>query len=172
MARLRSAMLLAAGTWLAAASPVAGQAPVDSTRLARAIAAVVAGEVLASYRPELELLIVEPTERLEELVARELATLAPFDKPVRDSAQAVRFRVTAAPDYAWLAPELRGLPAVIVTSTACERSKHWGGGHWWLNQVLYVFKPRGEGWEVASGMTLDNADGSCRPGSRSSRQTP
>lgn len=164
MPRLQRVLMVAAAMWLVAPSPAAGQPPTDSTRLVRAIAAFVVNELLPAYRSELEVLIVEPTERLEGMVARELATLPPFRRPVRDSAQAVRIRVSASPEYPWLPAGLRGLPAVLVTTTACKRSEDWGGGHGWRSQELYVFKPAGEGWEVAGGMTIDNADGSCRPG--------
>jgi hypothetical protein len=158
------AFALAAGLLAASAVGASAQAPVDSAGIARGIARFVAAEIVPEFR--VKTVAAAPAEtRFDSLVAAELALLPEFQRPVADSATVFEVGTRGLlAEMPYPPDSLRGLPAVVVFVTACERSEDWGGkGHWWISQEYYVLKRTERGWEVVGGRTLDNADGRCDP---------
>lgn len=154
---MRSVLLLAlalAGLSLPPAAGLSAQTAADSAGIARALALYLDEDVLPELSGPYDVLVGEPTTRFDTLVAAELEALPPFQRPVRDSAGAVRIATRGL-------TQLRGRPAVLVSVSACVPSSHWGGGHWWINQTYYVLSQTEHGWEVIGAQTLDNADGTC-----------
>lgn len=143
------------------------QAPVDSAGIARAVARFIAEDVLPEFDLVDEVIVDQGTTRFDSLVAREMASLPAFQRPVRDSARAVRVSTRGLTEMPYAPEHLRGLPAVIVRVSGCTPGASLGGEpgtwRWWANQMYYVFRRTGDGWEVAGGRTLDNADGGCAP---------
>jgi hypothetical protein len=164
--------LLAVCAGLLLTPPLSGQIPADSATLARTVATSIAEELLLDAFPDAAWLVVPPETPFETSVFRELVKIPRFSGWTRDSAQAIRLELHAIPEYLQMRSEYQGLPAVLVVTSACQRSSHWPGGwHYWRNATYYVFRP-GDAvtWELFGGGTLDNADGTCQPPRRQPRR--
>lgn len=139
------------------------QVSVDSMGIASAVARLIAEELVAEIDAVPEVMIGPAETRFDSLVAAEMARYPVFQRPLRDPALAAKISTRGFGEMPGAPEHLRGLPAVIVRVTGCTPSDDWGGGHWWANQTYYVFRQTADGWELAGGRTMDNADGRCTP---------
>jgi hypothetical protein len=160
--RFTSVLCILFGSFLAPST--SAQTAPDTSKLPRVIATVVAEELLRDGFPDAEWLVVEAATPLEAAVTHEMRRIPAFRGPLRDSSLAVRVEVRPLPSHITVRPELHGLPAVLIVTNGCRRSRNWPGGwHAWTNSVYYVFGRSATGWEPVGGASVTSADGSCQP---------
>jgi hypothetical protein len=159
---------------MAGAAPLHGQTAADSVGIARAVARALAAEVMPRRGRWSAVLILDPVSRMasvtrfDSLMIREMAALPAFQGPVGDLARVIEIRTRGMEVWKYPPEELTGLPGVVVVSYTCSPSADPGyqkRGEWiWdLSQSMYIVKPAGVGWEVASVQNFDAAHGSCPP---------